>query len=150
MFQPFQMGVPNLYVPPLDALLTGLCLSCAGSSRAGYSTPGGISQSRVGESPPSTWWSQFLLCGPEYNRLFGWEHTFPACVQFFIHQYCFTSAGNVKNALLSHSGSIDKAIINFKKCWCSEVNGKWEWMFDSNCQSNMLLSIAKHITMKLN
>ena len=62
---PHSRGTPSLWPAP-----TAPCLSCAGGSRAGCRTPGGVSreQSRGAESPPLTCWPRCFWCSPGY----GW------------------------------------------------------------------------------
>ena len=61
---------------------THSCPSYAGGSRAGRSTPSGVSpeQSKGAETPPSTYWSRFSWCSPGYGWPSStWAHVVGSC-----------------------------------------------------------------------
>jgi len=63
----------------------GPCPSCAGSSRAGCSTPGEVSleRNREAKSPPSTCWPHFFWCSPGYGWPAGLRaHIAGSCLAF--------------------------------------------------------------------
>jgi len=78
-------GTPALWSsswPSSGPTPTYPCPSYTGGSRAGRSTPGGVSWgwSKGAESPPSTCWPLFSWCSPGYRWLSGLQaHTAGSC-----------------------------------------------------------------------